>query len=84
MKTAAKNESFVDTPDGRGTVTDVNLLRQTVKVRMEDQPDTIGCYRNCDICILRNGKAKKNDPPHSQGSGPHLFPTQKRTSGFRI
>lgn len=30
---------------------------------MEDQPDTIGCYRNCDICILRNGKAKKNDPP---------------------
>lgn len=63
LKTAPKNESFVDTPDGRGTVTDVNLLRQTVKVRMEDQPDTIGCYRNCDICILRNGKAKKNDPP---------------------
>ena len=63
LKTAPKNDSFVDTPDGRGTVTDVNLLRQTVRVRMEDQPDTIGTYRNCDICVLRSGKAKKNDPP---------------------
>ena len=63
LKTAPKAESFVDTPDGRGTVTDVNLLRQTVKVRMEDQPETIGCYHNCDICVLRSGKAKKNDPP---------------------
>ncbi len=63
LKTSPKPESFVDTPDGRGTVTEVNLLRQSVKVRMEDQPDTIGCYRNCDICILRNGKAKKNSPP---------------------
>ena len=63
IKTAPKAESFVDTPDGRGTVTDVNLLRQTVKVRMEDQPETIGCYKNCEICVLRSGKAKKNDPP---------------------
>lgn len=63
LKTSPKNESFVDTVDGRGTVVDVNLLRQTVKVRMEDQPDTVNCYHNCDICVLRNGKAKKNDPP---------------------
>ena len=63
LKTAPKNESFVDTPDGRGTVTEVNLLRQSVKVRMEDSPEVIGCYKNCDICVLRNGKAHKNDPP---------------------
>ncbi len=63
LKTAPKNESFVDTPDGRGTVTEVNLLRQSVKVRMEDHPETVGCYKNCDICVLRNGKARKNDPP---------------------
>ena len=63
LKTSPKNESFVDTVDGRGTVVDVNLLRQTVRVRMEDQPDQVNCYRNCDICVLRNGKAKKNDPP---------------------
>ena len=63
LKTAPKNESFVDTPDGRGTVTEVSLLRQCVKVRMEDHPETIGCYHNCDICVLRSGKARKNDPP---------------------
>ena len=63
IKTAPKNDSFVDTPDGRGTVVDVNLLRQSVKVRMENSPETVGCYKNCDICVLRSGKAKKNDPP---------------------
>ncbi len=63
LKTSPKVDSFVDTVDGRGTVIDVNLLRQSVRVRMEDQPDQIGCYKNCDICVLRNGKAKKNDPP---------------------
>lgn len=62
-KTAPKAESFVDTSDGRGTVCDVNLLRQTVKVRMEDAPDTINIYRNSDIAVLRSGKAKKTDPP---------------------
>ena len=63
LKNAPKNESFVDTPDGRGTVTEVSLLRQCVKVRMEDHPETVGCYHNCDICVLRSGKARKNDPP---------------------
>ena len=63
IKTSPKNESFVDTVDGRGTVIDVNLLRQSVRVRMEDEPDKVGCYKNCDICVLRNGKAKKTDPP---------------------
>ena len=63
LKTSPKNESLVDTVDGRGTVVDVNLLRQTVRVRMEDQPETVGCYKNCDICVLRNGKAKKGDTP---------------------
>lgn len=63
LRTAPKNESFVDTPDGRGTVTEVNLLRQSVKVRMEEHPETIGNYKNTDICVLRSGKARKNDPP---------------------
>ena len=30
---------------------------------MENSPETVGCYKNCDICVLRSGKAKKNDPP---------------------
>ena len=63
LRTAPKAESFVDTPDGRGTVIEVDLLRQRVKVRMEEQPDVTGVYANADIAVLRNGKAKKNDPP---------------------
>ena len=63
IRTSPKADSFVDTPDGRGTVTEVNLLKQSVKVRMEEQPEEVGCYHNCEICVLRNGKAKKNDPP---------------------
>ena len=63
LRTSPKEESFVDTPEGRGTVVEVNLLRQQVKVRMEDEPDTIRAFSNEDIAILRNGKAKKNDPP---------------------
>ena len=63
LRTAPKMESFVDTPDGRGTVVEVDLLRQRVKVRMEDQPESIRPFANGDIAVLRSGKAKKNDPP---------------------
>ena len=63
LRRSPKEESFVDTPEGRGTVIEVNLLRQQVKVRMEDAPDTVSVFSNEDIAILRNGKAKKNDPP---------------------
>ena len=62
-RTSPKADSFVDTPDGRGTITEVNLLKQSVKVRLEKQPDTIVCHKNCDICVLRSGKAKKTDEP---------------------
>ena len=63
LRRSPKEESFVDTPEGRGTVVEVNLLRQQVKVRMEDAPETVNVFSNEDIAILRNGKAKKNDPP---------------------
>ena len=63
IRTSPKLESFVDTPDGRGTVVELDLLRQRVKVRMEDRPETISVYNNDDIAVLRNGKSKKTDPP---------------------
>ncbi len=63
IRSSPKLESFVDTPDGRGTVVELDLLRQRVKVRMEDRPETIGTFANGDIAVLRSGKAKKNDPP---------------------
>ena len=63
IRNSPKLDSFVDTPEGRGTVVELDLLRSRVKVRMEDAPETIHVFANADIAILRNGKAKKNDPP---------------------
>ena len=63
IRNSPKLESFVDTPEGRGTVIELDLLRSRVKVRMEDAPETVSVFPNAEIAILRNGKAKKNDPP---------------------
>ena len=76
IRTSPKPESFVDTPDGRGTVMEADILRQRVKVRMERDPDTVNIYENEDVAVLRSGKAKKNDAPIPadlapiSGSGP--------------
>ena len=69
IQTSPKAESFVDTPDGRGTVIGVNLMKQCVTVRMEKDED-IRSYRNSEICVLRNGKAKKTDPPIPEDLAP--------------
>ena len=63
LKNTPKEESFVDTPDGRGVVTEVSLLRQRVKVRLEQDPDTIQQFHVDEIAVWRNGKAKKNEEP---------------------
>ena len=58
VKRMPKNESFVETPEGVGTVTQVNLLKETVKVRLEEQPESPKCFHNCEICVVRSGKGK--------------------------
>ena len=44
LRTSPKPDSFVDTPEGRGTVVEVDLLRQRVKVRLEDSPETLSLF----------------------------------------
>ena len=63
IRSSPKVDSFVDTPEGRGTVVESEILRQRVKVQMENSPDTINVFPNEEIAVLRSGKAKKNDPP---------------------
>ena len=88
IRTSPKLESFVDTPEGRGTVVEIDLLRQRVKVRMEDAPETISVFPNADIAVLRSGKAKKNDPPIPadlapiSGSGKRVKREQPAEKGF--
>ena len=61
VKRMPKQESFVETPEGVGNVTQVNLLRETVKVRLDATPDAPRCFHNCEICVVRNGKGKRPD-----------------------
>ena len=70
IRNSPKVDSFVDTPEGRGTIVEINLLRQKVKVRMENSPETIHVFANSDIAVLRSGKAKKNDPPIPEDLAP--------------
>ena len=85
IRTSPKAESFVDTPEGRGTVVEVDLLRQRVKVRMEENPETVAVFANTDIAVLRSGKARKNDPPIPadyapiSGSGRRMRKTEPET-----
>lgn len=59
IKRMPKNDSFVLTPDGTGNVSDINVLKETVSVRMDDRPEGARCYHNCEVCVLRNGKGSR-------------------------
>ena len=59
VKRSPKMDSFVETPDGVGTVSSVNLLREKVNVRLENDPETPKCYHNCEVCVVRSGKGKR-------------------------
>ncbi len=59
VKKSPKMDSFVETPDGVGTVSSVNLLRQKVNVRLENDPESPHCYHNCEVCVVRSGKGKR-------------------------
>ena len=60
VKRLPKNDSFVLTPDGTGNVSDVNVLKETVNVRLDDRTDGPRCYHNCEVCVLRNGKGSRD------------------------
>lgn len=65
VKKMPKNDSLVNTPEGAGTVVDVNCLRQTVKVRMLENGQSeagVQLFHIDDIEVLRSGKKKPNDP----------------------
>ena len=59
IKRMPKNDSFVLTPDGTGNVSDINVLKETVNVRLDDRPEGARCYHNREVCVLRNGKGSR-------------------------
>ena len=55
-----KNDSFVQTPDGPGNVSAVNLVKETVTVRLDDAPESPRTYQTGEIIVLRNGKGSRD------------------------
>ena len=60
LKVLPKADSFVLTPDGPGNVADVNVLKETVNVKLDDKPEAPHCYHNCEVCVLRSGKGSRD------------------------
>ncbi len=48
--------SVVKTPDGNGTVTEVNLAGGTLRIKLEDSPHTQRIYKTKNCTYLRGGK----------------------------
>lgn len=59
-KRMPKNDSFVDTPDGIGNISSVDLLREEVQVRLDSAPEAPRRYKSCEIRVLRNGKGSRD------------------------
>ena len=88
LKRAPKAESLVETPDGVGTVTQVNLLREKVKVRLDKDPESPQYYSNNVIRVVRSGKGKRPEgyelPEQPETPAPtrlrHSAPAQPQAS----
>ena len=60
MTRMPKNDSFVQTPDGPGNISAINLVRETVTVRLDDAPESPKTYQVGEIIVLRNGKGSRD------------------------
>ena len=61
LKTTPKQGAIVDTENGRGVVTEVNLLGGIIKVRLDDAPDNAPLVLKADeVTVIKDGK---NKPP---------------------
>lgn len=67
LKTVPKSGAFVETPDGYGAVTQVNLLRQKVKVKIDGSTDTQQgkTYDAEDVAVVPGGRPKPGETPPS-------------------
>lgn len=66
VKNVPKNGAFVETPDGYGNVTQVNVLRQTVKVKLDGPgDDSFRLYDADEVAAIPGGRPRDgSQPPH--------------------
>ena len=64
LKSVPKQGAFVQTKDGYGTAVQVNLLRQTVKVKLDsDTDDTLRLYKSNELAAVPGGRPKDGETP---------------------
>ena len=64
LKKVPKQGAFVQTKDGYGTAVQVNLLRQTVKVKLDsDSDDTLRLYKANELAAVPGGRPKDGETP---------------------
>ena len=66
VKNVPKNGAFVETPDGYGNVTQVNVLRQMVKVKLDGPgDDSFRIYEADEVAAIPGGRPRDgSQPPH--------------------
>ncbi len=66
VKNVPKNGAFVETPDGYGNVNQVNILRQTVRVKLDGMTDdAIRQYDADEVAAVPGGRPRDgSQPPH--------------------
>ena len=63
VKAVPKNGAFVETPAGYGVVSGVNVLRSTVKVRLDGDGDAvIKNYYADEIAVIPGGRPRPGEP----------------------
>ena len=66
VKKVPKQGAFVETKDGYGTAVQVNLLRQTVKVKLDnDTDDTLRLFKANELAAVPGGRPKDGETPPS-------------------
>lgn len=67
LKVTPRQGAIVETPDGKGTVEYVEILKGRVKVRIEHDNETlVGEYNVSDIKILKKGKNRQDDEKNDE------------------
>ena len=63
VKNVPKQGAFVETPAGYGNVTQINLLRQLVKVKLDgDGDETVKTFRAVEVATVPGGRPKEGEP----------------------
>jgi len=85
-----RQDSFVECPDGVGSVCQVNLLKEQVKVKLEDSTEQPKSYYTDEIRVVRSGKGRRPEgyepPPKEELEKLRRAPSPEEQSrpGWRV